>query len=62
MWNQRSRGVPDWTVWDARPLGLQVKHVVPGLHVLGAAMTRAEIVRTALSHFNRSSKTHHLER
>ena len=31
-----ARGVPHGAVGDARPLGLQVEHVVPRLHVLGA--------------------------
>ena len=38
VWDQVARRVPHGTVGDARPLGLQVEHVVPGFHVLGAEM------------------------
>ena len=43
MWNEVARRVPHGTVGDARPLGLQVEHVVPGFHVLGAERGRGRI-------------------
>ena len=61
MRNQIARRVPHGTVWDARSLGLQVEHVVPGFHVLRAEMQRIESFHKSITK-HLQFHTHHLER